>query len=228
METKEIYRLRPSIGGSFSFGWQKMFATFIYLLVAVIITGIVDGPVSATYKADQFHLWMIPAITFGMIWGLMVASVVKYGERLVFLQAMRGENIDIKDLFKGFSSQYLNIILANLIVFALIAVGIIMLVIPGIIIACRLAFVPYIIMDQKLEPMQAVEKSWQMTRGHGWEIFFMAILSFFIIIGGIICCIVGVFISLIWIHSAFASLYQAVLNDEIKNNTIPIIEVREG
>jgi hypothetical protein len=35
-------------------------------------------------------------------------------------------------------------------------------------------------MDKDMEPMQAVEKSWQLTRGHGWKIFWMAILSFFI------------------------------------------------
>jgi len=228
MKTKEIYTQVPSIGGSFSFGWKKMFDKFLYLLIIIIISGIIQGPFQTTFKAESFHIWMIPVISFGLAWGFLLVPVIRYGEKYLFLKAMREEEIDIKELFAGFSRQYANIILANLIVFALVALGFIMLIIPGIIVACRLAFVPYIVMDQKLEPMQAVEKSWQMTRGHGWEIFFMAILSFFIFIGGVLCLIVGVFISIMWVHAAFASLYQSVLNQDLRNNTIPIIEIHEG
>ena len=228
MTTKEVYTLLPSIGGSFSLGWKKMFDKFIYLLVIIIISGIVQGPFQSTFKAESFHFWMVPLIMFGIAWGLLIAPVVKYGEDYLFLKAMRENDIDIRELFRGFSEQYLNIVLAHLIITALIIMGTFILIIPGIIVACRLAFVPYIVMDQELDPIKAIERSWQMTRGHGWKIFFMAIISFFLIIGGIICFIVGIFISIMWIHSAFASLYQSVLNQDLRNNTIPIIEVHEG
>ncbi|MBN2775683.1 MAG: hypothetical protein JXR31_15620 [Prolixibacteraceae bacterium] len=227
MTTKEVYTQVPSIGGSFSFGWKMMFKNFLYLLVIIIIAGIIDGPFQGTIKADEFHFWMIPLVMFGIAWGFLVVPVIKYGEKFLFLKAMREEELDLKELFRGFANNYANIILANLIVFALVMLGFIMLIIPGIIVACRLAFVPYLVMDQKLEPMQAVEKSWQMTRGHGWKVFFMAIISFFLFIAGLIFCFVGIFISIIWVHAAFATLYQTVLNQDVKNNTIPIIEVHE-
>lgn len=82
-------------------------------------------------------------------------------------------------------------------------------------------------MDKDLEPMQAVEKSWQMTRGHGWKVFGMGILSFFILIGGVIVFFVGVIISFMWIHSAFAALYQSILNETDDENPIPILGVNE-
>jgi uncharacterized membrane protein len=153
--------------------------------------------------------------------------VIDYGEKFLFLKAMRDEETDLKVLFDGFKKYYLNIVLANLIVFALVMIGIVMLIIPGIIIWCRLAFVPYLVMDKDLEPMKAVEKSWQMTRGHGWTIFFMGVMSFFIIIGGLIVFIFGILISIMWVHAAFASLYQAVLNQDDENNPIPILGVNE-
>lgn len=140
---------------------------------------------------------------------------------------MRDEDVDLKILFEGFKTKYLNIVLANLIVVALVIIGFVMLIIPGIIIACRLAFVPYLVMDKDLEPMRAVEKSWQMTKGHGWTIFFMAILSFFIAIAGLIVFIFGIFVSIMWIHAAFASLYQSVLNQTDDENLIPILGVNE-
>lgn len=77
---------------------------------------------------------------------------------------------------KGISTNYLNIILANLLVFALVMIGLFaLIVLSGIIIGCRLAFVPYIIMDKKLDPIESVELSWKLTRGHGWTIFLMAL-----------------------------------------------------
>jgi hypothetical protein len=65
-------------------------------------------------------------------------------------------------------------------------------------------------MDQKLEPIEAIKKSWEMTQGYGWTIFAMAIMSFFIAIAGLICLGVGILPAIIWIESAFASLYWAV------------------
>jgi uncharacterized membrane protein len=65
-------------------------------------------------------------------------------------------------------------------------------------------------MDKKLDPIEAVELSWKMTRGHGWKIFFMGLSSFFIIIFGLILFIVGIFPAIIWVASSFASLYESV------------------
>ena len=85
---------------------------------------------------------------------------------------MRNGEFDVKDTFSTFDN-YLNVVLANLLVSAIIAIGLIFLVVPGVILACRLAFVRYLVMDKKLEPVEAVEASWRMTRGHANSIFFM-------------------------------------------------------
>jgi uncharacterized membrane protein len=232
MESEKYYNLVPSIGGSFSYGWRKMFEkAFLPLLLAVIIAGLLNGPVGANWKADGgdwFNMvWVLPIALFSVAYGFLFMPIISYGEKYLFLQAMRGEDADIKYLFEGFKTKYLKIVLANLIVIALAIIGFILLIVPGIIVLCRLAFVPYLVMDKDLEPMQAVEKSWQMTRGHGWKIFWMAIISFFLCIGGLIVFIVGILISIMWIHAAFASLYQSVLNQNDDENPLPILGVNE-
>jgi len=58
--------------------------------------------------------------------------------------------------------------------------------------------------------MAAIEKSWAMTRGHGWRIFGMALLAIPIFIIGLVCFVIGVIVSFMWIHSAFAALYHAI------------------
>ena len=232
MENRNYYNLKPSIGGSFSYGWRKIFdKAFLPLLLAVIITGLLAGPMSVNYKLDNpnwFNLmWILPVATFGMAYAFLFMPIITYGEKYLFLKAVRDEEADIKILFDGFRGKYLKIVLANLIVVALTIIGFILLIIPGIIVLCRLAFVSYLVMDKNMEPMQAVEKSWQLTRGHGWKIFWMAIISFFLFIAGIIFFIVGVIISFMWIHAAFASLYQSVIYQSDEDNPLPILGVNE-
>jgi len=65
-------------------------------------------------------------------------------------------------------------------------------------------------MDKDLEPIAAVEKSWAMTRGYGWKIFWMAMLAIPIVIGGLLCLIIGILFAIVWIGSAFAAMYHAV------------------
>jgi len=232
MENNRYFNLIPTGGGSFSYGWKKMFEkAFLPLLLAVIITGLLKGPMSVNYKMDDFHLgpllFLFPLVLFGLAYAFLFIPVIQYGEKFLFLKAMRDEETDLKTLFEGFRNNYLNIVLANLITVALVILGVVMLIIPGIIIACRLAFVPYLVMDRNMEAMKAVEKSWQMTKGYGWTIFGMAILSFFIAIAGLLVFGVGILISIMWIHAAFATLYQAVNNRDDDNNPIPILGVNE-
>jgi hypothetical protein len=61
-----------------------------------------------------------------------------------------------------------------------------------------------------MEALDALKASWAMTKGHGWTIFFMGLLAFFIIIAGLLVLIFGVLISAMWISAAFAILYHSV------------------
>jgi hypothetical protein len=159
------------------------------------------------------------AVFFGllaMLYSFLVKPVFEYGGSMIFVQAVRKIKPDFEYLIKGFMENYLHIILANLLVFALVVLGLFALIIPGIIIGCRLAFVSFIIMDKKLDPIEAVELSWKLTKGHGWQIFFMGFVSIFIVIFGLCLLIVGIFPAIMWICSSFASLYESVLREKEK------------
>ncbi len=230
METISPYTPEPGFKNSFGTGWEVMKANFLRLLLVVIILSILVGPFKIpSFKFDISDIpgmsdhWSnilslgIFAAFFGLIafiYGFLVAPVFQYGGSLIFVHAVRKLKPDFELLIRGFSDNYLHIVLANLLVLALIVLGLIALIIPGIIIACRLAFVSYLVMDKKLDPIEAVETSWSMTKGHGWKIFFMGFTSFFILLGGLIMVVVGILPAIIWIASSFAALYQSVLNEK--------------
>jgi uncharacterized membrane protein len=167
--------------------------------------------------ADSFKDDITPGIIFlqvlAFFYWLLLFPVFSYGADLIFLRAIRDEEIDLKEMFIGFKN-YVNIILAHLLATAIIGLGFVFFLIPGFIFACRLVFVPYIVMDRNLDAVKAVEKSWQMTSGHGWKIFGMGVLSFFIILLGLIMLIVGIFPAAMWVSSAFASLYHSIDQEE--------------
>jgi len=199
-----------SIGGSFGFGWEKIKKYFLYLFLATIIGAILEIPMGIVRDINH-HVtagWVFLGI-LAFLYGLLLLPIINYGIDLFYLRAIRDEPLDFKEIFSGFNN-YVNIVLAHLLATALIILGFILLIVPGIILACRLVFVPYLVMDRQLDPIKAVEKSWQMTYGYGWKIFVMGIISFFLVIFGLLLMIVGVFFSAMWISTAFASLYYSI------------------
>lgn len=241
METNQDYKLVPGFNNSFGTGWRVMTDNFLRLLLVVIILSIVAAPFKMFHwNFDTSHIHGMPwswnwdngwswqqyfglaslgifAAFFAliaMLYSFLVAPVFRYGGKIIFVSAVRKIKPDFEYLIKGFMENYLHIILANLLVFALIILGIFALIVPGIIIACRLAFVSYIVMDKKLDPIEAVELSWKLTRGHGWQIFLMGFVSIFIVLFGLLLMIVGIFPALVWISSSFASLYESVLREK--------------
>ena len=213
---------KANISGSYAYGWQQMLKHFLYLFIIFIVVGLFEAPLSAIQDSEWENTPLVVLIQLlAAAYGLLFLPVVSYGGDLLFLRAMRNEKVDISELFNGFRNKYLNIILANLLTFAIIGFGFLLLIVPGIILACRLAFVPFLVMDKNLDPVAAVEKSWAMTRGYGWKIFGMGILMIPIFIAGLLCFIVGVFFAIIWIKAAFASMYHAVDLEEKKQLYAP-------
>jgi len=201
----------PRAGASYNKAWDVMWKTFIELLVVSIVYGVISMPTGVfQWKEDQFQWYFIPIIGFAVLYGVFLLGPINYGVKWVFLKAVRKEKINIKDMFSVFERNYWNAVLANVLVGIIVGFGIVMLIVPGIIFACRLAFVPYLIMDQKMDVMDALKASWDMTSGHGWAIFFIALLAIPIVIAGLIMLFFGVFISIIWITAAFAVIYHAV------------------
>ena len=175
---KEERRPQATISGSYGYAWQQMWKHFLYLFLVMVIVGVLNSPASVLRDSDgDVTAGLILLQILGAAYWLLFYSVVKYGGDLLYLRAIRNEKIEIREMFDGFKKNYVNIILANLLVFAIVGLGFVFLIIPGIILACRLAFVSYLVMDKNMDPVAAVEKSWEMTRGHGWQIFGMGLLA---------------------------------------------------
>jgi len=200
----------PSISGVFGHGWEilkKFFPELLLVFFLQILVSLPMGIVNVMNDHESFGTGFFGL--FALVYGLLVMAPVSFGSSWIFLKAVRGEQFRPQDMFFAFQ-QIGQIVLANILVFLIIGLGFVCLIIPGIIFTCKLAFVPYLMMDEKIDATEAIRRSWAMTKGFGWTIFGMGFVSFFIAIGGLICFIVGVFPAGIWISLAFAGIYWTV------------------
>jgi len=188
---------------------MKYFLELLLVSLVVVASQIPMG-IMQIGQGTGFAPAMALLQVLGMAYALFVISPIDFGSKFVFLKAMRDQKFEIKEMFLGFKDKYLNIILANLLTIAIVVAGIFLLIIPGIIFAIKLIFVPFLVMDKNLDPVEAVKESWRMTKGYGWTIFAMAFVSIFIIFGGLLLLLLGVIPAAMWVSSAFASLYHAV------------------
>lgn len=230
METNSsnsINGFKTRCGPSYSKGWDIMLACFIELLVVTLVFIVIQIPTNMVqWKANEWEWVFVPIIMFGLAYGVFIAGPIGYSTAWVFLKAVRGDKIEIKDMFAVFERNYWNAVLANVVKGIIIGFGFVMLIVPGIIFAVRLAFVEYLIVDRKMEALEALKTSWNMTRGHGWQIFWMGLLAIPIVLLGLILLFVGVIISAMWISAAFAVIYHAVCLK--RGEFLAPIEIEQG
>ena len=207
---KNSVTLVPGVGSAYKNGWQQLFwkyflGLFLIGIIGFIIVSIPSG----------MNEWVQGATAAGILgflaffYNILVNGPVQYGMAFAFLKAARGDKLEIIDMFEAFKN-YWNAVLASLLVGVIIVIGLILLIIPGIFFACKLAFTPYLVVDRKMAVMEALEESWRMTGGHAWKVFLIGLLAIPICIAGLLCFIVGIIISIMWVSLAFASLYHAV------------------
>ena len=199
--------LVPGVSSCYKNGWRQLWKNVLELFLILIISCVVGLP-SAVGRVDG-GIGAVMLGIFSLAYGVLIVGPVGYGVAFAYLKGARGDQLKVKDMFEVLRN-YWNAVLANLLVDVIIFVGLVLLIIPGIIFACKLAFTPYLVVDRKMEVIEAVKESWRMTSGHAWKVFFIGLLGFFISIAGLICFGVGIIVAIMWITLALASLYHAV------------------
>jgi membrane-anchored glycerophosphoryl diester phosphodiesterase (GDPDase) len=208
----------PGVFSSYGNGWRQLWRHFLPLFLIGIIyvvlsyaiaipEWIATGAMTFSGVSDDMFASVFSAVSF--LYGIFFLYPLGYGQSFAYLRAARGENVEVQDLFGAFKN-YWSAIGSMILVTIIVIVGLILLIVPGIIFACKLAFVPYLVVDKKRSVTDAIGESWRMTNGHAWKVFLIGLLAIPIGLVGLIILLVGVIISFMWVNAALASLYHAV------------------
>lgn len=207
-----ILKVYPTVSACFESAFSLFKKHFWMLILIIFVTGAIKTPMWFMQESKdmsdgyQFTFHVLELIQ--TIYYFAVTSIFGYGVVSIFLKVARKEKFEFEDIFDGFKT-YSRAFLSNLFFTLLVVFGLILLLLPGIFLACRLIFVPFLIMDKKHGVKESLKISYYMTKGYFWTIFGMGILSFVVIILGFVLLGFGILISLVWINTAFAVLYNA-------------------
>lgn len=189
-----------SVKECFSFAWSTfksrpwIFVQAGLLLFAVnIAVNLVQTMLESGGEASGEMLAFLIGI-LSMIIGMAVSFLVSMGETAFFLRAHDAPTeASIKDLWHP--APFWKFVGTSLLAGIIILVGLILFIVPGIIAGIMLMFVGYVVIEEKLGPINALKKSIALTKGNRWKLFQLALLTLGLNILGFLALLVGLFVT---------------------------------
>lgn len=176
-----------TVGQALGFGWQKTTTNF-WLMVGVAAVVILVGA-APSFLLNKNLFWGTNAITWllGMVVGIGLIKIV--------LKIYDSKPAAIVDFFSLTWEQFLDYLVASLLLFLITLGGFILLIVPGVIFSLKFQFAPFLVIDKKISPLAAIKKSGDMTKGYLWALFGLWLMSILIIIAGAVVFGVGLFVA---------------------------------
>jgi uncharacterized membrane protein len=167
----------------------------------MVISGLLNSLSDGTQKIMP-SVSIIVSLCSWIIGSLMTLGVVKIG-----LKIYNGEAFEIAEMFTNYQ-PLLNYLLASILYIVAVILGLVLLIIPGIIIAIRMSFYVYLMVDKNMNPVDALKESWKMTKGSFWRLFLFSLLTLGVIVLGILALLVGVVVAVPVVSLAYIFIYK--------------------
>lgn len=195
---------RFSKGEAIRFGWKTVndnLGFFIGLVLVWLLISYIPAFIVEALKQSAPLLSGLINIASSLINIFIGIGILKIGLRFV-----DGEKASFEDLF-AYAHLLLKYLGASILVFLAVLGGFICLIVPGIILAVRLQFFGFLILDRNAGVMESLKKSFAMTKGPGMtgELFLLGLLLGLINLAGFLCLLVGLFATIptTWIANAY-------------------------
>lgn len=195
-----------STGEAIRFGWRTFKSRpwlYIGASIVVALASWLGGLIAGMFVAEGVGALLAFAIniTVGMLIGM--------GEAAFFLKAhAEPAGVQIADLWHP--RPFWKYVGVSVLTTLAIGLGLILLVVPGIIVALMVMFSCYLVIDRQLGPIEAMKESRRITKGHLMELFLLALALIGINILGFIALFVGLLVSIPVSMLAFVYAYRSL------------------
>jgi uncharacterized membrane protein len=187
------------IGDCIKFGWETfkrrpwiLIGAFLLVVLISIIPGLLT-PHPEIVQGQPPPPPTLFALVMGLI-SLVVSFLVSLG--LVNFSLRAHDNIQtvtIGDLWNP--SPIWRFLGAELLVFLIVLVGLLLLVIPGIIASLGLGFAQYLVVDRGMQPVESLKESWRITKGNKGRILLLGLALLGVNILGVLALGIGMLVS---------------------------------
>jgi hypothetical protein len=101
----------------------------------------------------------------------LLSVVISIALIVVYIAGLKNEKVSISEALQGISTYIVNYIVASILIGIASLVSFILFVIPAFFVIPRLVFAPYLVIDKKMDALDAVKASWDMSKGHVAKIY---------------------------------------------------------
>jgi len=151
--------------------------------------------------------------------GIGVSFLISMGETAFFLRAHNDTaSLSFKDLWHP--HPFWKFLGASLLAGLMILVGLVLLIVPGIIVGLMVAFVGYIVIDEKLGPIDAIKRSVALTKGSRFKLFQLALATLLLNILGFFALLVGLFVTVPVSFIAMVHAYRTLKGEVVEKPAI--------
>ena len=149
---------------------------------------------------------LIPRV--GWLVGMVVNNLLMAGVYLLFLARMRGFSPSVADLARVVQSSAIPIVLAGFAQLGMTAIGLVLLILPGIYLAVGYAFVIPLIIDRGMPVWEAMELSRTTVHKHWFQTFGLLLAAGLLLIGSAMLFGVGLIVTLPLCTAAIMFAYE--------------------
>lgn len=198
-------------------GWEITKANLWLLsggfLVIWLISLVINSIGSSFEEGSLFFLAFV-------LLGWVVSSVLELGYIRLSLNLVDGAKATFSDIF-GEGHLVVRYIVASILYALVVIAGFVLLVVPGVIWSIKYGQYKFLIVDQKLGPVEALKESARITTGFKWELLLLYLLFALINIAGALVLFVGLlvsipvtFVAMLWVYRRLLSAHSQTVATE--------------
>jgi hypothetical protein len=184
--------------------------------VFIAPTGIKAAPgrwIGAGWQMVQTDLGNIVllALVFTLLNGVpLIQGALIAGFHFYFLKRLLGRNTEFADLFRGFNF-FIPTLVASLLIGLFVCIGTALCIIPGLVVAAMYKFTYLFIIDKRMDFWPAMQASHAVTRNDYFGFTMFLLLCALVNLLGLICCIVGLLVTIPLTFAAITIAYQELV-----------------
>lgn len=182
-----------SIKESILFGWETFKKRPMMLVGGFAIAFIVSAVASSLLDPGNDAPLTLTTVLMGLA-SFVIGLFVELGLVTFSVKAHDAvEQVTVRDLWNP--APFWRYLAGQILVGAAVIVGLILLIVPGVILALGLLFSSYLIVDKGKGPIEAIKESWRITKGHKWQLFLFVLAVAGLNVIGFLLLLVGLLIT---------------------------------
>lgn len=177
------------ISGAFRAGWRGFTANIGPLIVVALIIWVVTGAVNWLSTDTTGVIRFLASVVSFFLAQLVAIVWISLALAIIDDRPISGES-----LLPG-GSTLISYIIASLIFSVMVMVGLVLLIIPGLIVAVIFGLYGWALVDKGLDPIASLRESSRITSGRRWQLFLFVLAAIGLNILGLLALIIGVLIT---------------------------------